>query len=355
MTKIYFKNFNALRAIAASLVVFAHIIQFKKEASLNSPINWIPLGTIAVTLFFVLSGFLITYLLLKEKEATQNISLKKFYIRRILRIWPLYFVILILGYIMFYEGMGLEALILSVLFLPNIALTYHMLPDAIDPIWSIGIEEQFYLILPFLVLFSINIKKLTRTFVILIIGLIILKYVASYLSNNSFFNFINDYLYLARYDSMFIGGLGAIWFFNSKGDDKIAKIIFSTPFQLFSYLSILILFYLNLYLEVPVIHQLYSIFFLLIILNLGTNNFSILNIENKVMTQLGKLSYSLYLTHKLTIFFLFDRCFIFTNQNKWLTIFIVYILSIIIAQVCYLGIEKYFLKYKSRFEVMKTS
>ena len=88
----YFKNLNGLRFIAAFLVIIHHIEQFKNlwnipnfyyKSSIKS------LGDVGVTVFFVLSGFLITYILLKEKQKTGTINIISFYIKRILRIWPL--------------------------------------------------------------------------------------------------------------------------------------------------------------------------------------------------------------------------------------------------------------------------
>lgn len=352
MDKIYFKNFNAFRAIAASLVVFAHIIQHKKDF-LPSFNNLIPIGTISVTFFFVLSGFLITYLLLKEKEKTQSIDFKKFYYRRILRIWPLYFATLIVGFILFYNQIELKALILSVFFLPNVALTYNMLPDAIDPIWSIGIEEQFYLFLPWLTLLINPVKKLARVLVIIIGLFIFLKLFSSLYNSIPVFNFINDYLYLARFDSMLIGSLGAIWYFNRNSSS--GSIIFSPVIQVLVFLILLSVLYSNFYLNLPIIHPLYSILFLLIIINGGINPRSIINLDNKIMNHLGKLSYGLYLTHKLTLFFVFDFCFQISGQNMYLTLLLAYFASLIVSQLSYLIIEKFFLHYKSKFEVMRTS
>ena len=99
-TKVYFENLNAIRFIAASFVIVAHIEFFKKLFHLpnffeNEVISII--GRLGVVLFFVLSGFLISYLLFVEKKVTKTISVKKFYIRRILRIWPLYFLIILLA------------------------------------------------------------------------------------------------------------------------------------------------------------------------------------------------------------------------------------------------------------------
>ena len=93
VVKIYFKNLDGIRFIAALLVLFHHAYYLKRNYSpgyafINSCSE--NLGRIGVNLFFVLSGFLISYLLLVEKDSTGTVSYKNFYIRRILRIWPLY-------------------------------------------------------------------------------------------------------------------------------------------------------------------------------------------------------------------------------------------------------------------------
>ena len=108
--KIYFPNLNGLRFIAAFLVMIHHIEQIKSISNLDNYWHVFPfieiIGKLGVVLFFVLSGFLITYLLLAEEKSFATISVKKFYLRRVLRIWPLYYLIIIL----------------AVLILPNISI-----------------------------------------------------------------------------------------------------------------------------------------------------------------------------------------------------------------------------------------
>ncbi|GHT66178.1 hypothetical protein AGMMS50239_27220 [Bacteroidia bacterium] len=88
--KIYFPNLNGLRFIAALMVIVCHLEQFLFIFGYANHWSSVSiLGTLGVQLFFVLSGFLITYLLLSEENKTKTISIKDFYIRRILRIWPL--------------------------------------------------------------------------------------------------------------------------------------------------------------------------------------------------------------------------------------------------------------------------
>ena len=98
--KIYFPNLNGIRFIAAFAVILHHLEQFKYLLGYKN--NWEnpiihQIGPLGVILFFVLSGFLITYLLLVEEKQTKTISIKSFYMRRILRIWPLYYLIILLN------------------------------------------------------------------------------------------------------------------------------------------------------------------------------------------------------------------------------------------------------------------
>src|SRR5262249_9751887 len=93
-----------LRFFAAMSVVFFHlgITEIYGKSRKNFFLSWIFLdGGDAVTLFFVLSGFLITYLLLAELKKLGTIQVRKFYVRRILRIWPLYYFMVIMGFTFF--------------------------------------------------------------------------------------------------------------------------------------------------------------------------------------------------------------------------------------------------------------
>src|SRR6185436_705128 len=98
-SKIYFKNLDSLRFIAALMVYLQHGVSGSYEylqindTLLKKFLTTISNGETGVSIFFVLSGFLITYLLITEYELKSNISLRNFYISRLLRIWPLYFMV----------------------------------------------------------------------------------------------------------------------------------------------------------------------------------------------------------------------------------------------------------------------
>ena len=106
MSKFYFKNLDGIRFIGALMVIIHHIEQNKSVFGIaniwNNPVIQ-SIGPLGVNLFFTLSGFLITYLLLKEYNTNKTIDVKSFYIRRILRIWPLYFLLIIIGF--FYNAL----------------------------------------------------------------------------------------------------------------------------------------------------------------------------------------------------------------------------------------------------------
>ena len=155
----HFKGLDSLRFFAAYLVVMNHAEQIRMNHGLFNlkQYSLFNNGGIAVTFFFVLSGFLISYLLLKEYEQTETISVKKFYSRRVLRIWPLYFLLVMIGtiflpyildilgysYIMPYSFNDVVwYYIFFSPFMVNIFYGHHL----IEPLWSIGVEELFYIL-----------------------------------------------------------------------------------------------------------------------------------------------------------------------------------------------------------------
>ncbi|MEK7396467.1 MAG: acyltransferase, partial [Candidatus Poribacteria bacterium] len=201
----YIPGFDGVRFIAASAVVVHHIEQSKDILGFKS--LWLSpviksLGHQGVNLFFVLSGFLITYILLIEHSELRRISIKKFYLRRILRIWPLYYMIMLIAFVLVpivaqfsgdyglvWSKLRLDGLSVNenyiVKFLcyftlfPNLA--YVLYPGILFAAqsWSIGVEEQFYLVWP--LLFRIFNRYLVHILVLVIFakyifGIIINQY-----------------------------------------------------------------------------------------------------------------------------------------------------------------------------------
>jgi peptidoglycan/LPS O-acetylase OafA/YrhL len=141
------------------------------------------LGLQGVLLFFALSGFLITNILLKNKQEVENGTttnakvLKTFYFRRTLRIFPIYYLTLIFLYLFSFKGLDGKT-IWYALYASNIYTFIHQKWDGIiGPLWSLAVEEQFYLVWPFLILL-VPAKRLMYFFIGCILSAPVLRLIA---------------------------------------------------------------------------------------------------------------------------------------------------------------------------------
>jgi len=163
---LFFGGLTELRAVAAAAVVVTHAEYLRASWGLQSGHAFAPLanlGTHGVTLFFCLSGFLITSLLSVEQSRTGRIDIRRFYLRRALRIWPLYFLTLALGLVVapvLLPNLGFrdagELLHthypwLLAFMLPNLAIVRYGSLLGLSVLWSVGVEEQFYAVWPWVV------------------------------------------------------------------------------------------------------------------------------------------------------------------------------------------------------------
>ncbi len=161
---------DGLRGYAALLVVLSHMPQISDTElgrSFYLMIQDLNLGYLGVDLFFVLSGFLITRILIREKE-TGKFSFKLFYIKRALRIFPIYFLtIIVCGLIFSWEGMGYLSI-----YTANYYFTFNVSPHPLQHTWSLSVEEHYYLIWPLIIYFFDS--KTIRNYSWMIVALIVL-------------------------------------------------------------------------------------------------------------------------------------------------------------------------------------
>ncbi len=199
---IHLKGLNGPRAIAAMAVVVSHIIL--QLINSRSPVG-AALGSYAVTLFFTLSGFLITYLLIKEKAAFGTISVKAFYTRRLLRVWPLYYFYLAIVLIILFAGEGkLPASSWYYFFIAaNLASIQGIAPALLEHYWSLGVEEQFYLFWPWLFKYTSPFKSIS---IFLLLFILIKAALRFWLPDSLAYWF----MFSSRFDCMAIGALFAI-------------------------------------------------------------------------------------------------------------------------------------------------
>lgn len=380
---IYFRNLNGLRFIAAFFVILHHtdenMIIFGHPEGFAFPKVF---GPLAVRFFFALSGFLITYLLLDEKERTQTINVKSFYMRRILRIWPLYYLIVVLAlfvlphtgffnippYLQTLQQGFTMKLVLLVLFIPNVLYAInpeYSIPHA-DQLWSIGVEEQFYLMWPWIVRRA---KNYLLTFILVIfifsaltdhlIGgiLDLLVYLHLTVESSAFYqvglvvnNFFSGWANF-QIDAMAVGALAAYLVFFKK--DAVLQVLFNRKFTR----SLLVLFLLS----VAVLHHYhvylyFSIIFAIFILNVTLNPANRFNVEHPILKYLGRISYSIYMLHPIAITIAIKSIYAMRAHLRpvelQLIVYVVAIgISIALASFSYHLIEQPFLRMKNRFEV----
>jgi peptidoglycan/LPS O-acetylase OafA/YrhL len=361
MKKIYFNNLNGLRFFAASMVLVSHIEQIKDLRGLSSlhksPL-FSSLGTLGVVLFFVLSGFLITYLLIIEKETSQEkkISIKNFYMRRVLRIWPLYFIVIFLGLFLmpglgFYEFTPRELFTqhnlgiiipLFVFFLPNVVLVLFGGLPFLHQTWSIGTEEQFYLIWPFVITFS---KKLLRSLAVLIVVYSAIKFGLYLFKSNDVIHKIYSIWSTLSIVSLSVGGVCAYVYHRYK--NEFIKFSSSKGKQLCVFLAFIGFACLSSKIPSVIRFDIFSVFFGYLILSLVVqDSFSFL--EFKAFNYLGKISYGLYMWHPIAITLSMAMLSSYAESNLWLYI-TSFALTIIMATFSYEFIEKVFLRLKNKY------
>ena len=393
--KEYFKGLDSLRFFAALAVFFTHVELIKKFTGYGT--HWIdpeesitkftvfqsvmskeidPLSplvayssALGVVFFFVLSGFLITFLLLKEKEQNNSIAIKKFYLRRALRIWPLYYLIFILGffvlpYLDFFAVPGQDNffqqnfwgnLTLYAFFMPNLAFSiYTTAVPNIGQSWSIGVEEQFYLLWPLLIRKSKNILKsilwITGT-IIALKGIILLS--SPFVKLDALI-VLKKFLAMSKLECMALGGLGAYVLFNK--NEEILRIIYRPISQITSVVIIPILIYFTPTAIEDILHLLFSLSFLVIILNVANNEKSILKFENRIFQYLGRISYGFYMFHVMCIVFtihFLDKYIGLDNDiskpQHLLLYGLSFLLTVAVSSLSYHIFEKAFIRLKDKY------
>lgn len=291
------------------IVLIFHTDQFSHYFGLIPYGFWqTKMQSYAVIFFFVLSGFLITFLLLNEKERKGSIDIRSFYIRRILRIFPLYYLVLITGavlLILFHGqlGQGLKHNLLITVFaygslVPNIASYMGYTPDLVSVLWSVGAEVQFYAFWPLLINKA---KKLLDRIILFLLAYLAFKYLFTWLNFPPKAWSLADYM---PFDCMAIGGIAACLYNNRSA---ALPIIYHPVTQVFTWLFFtLSVFYHPL--RIPFLGllntDLHAAVYAVIILNVGTNTKTIISLENRVLNFLGKISYGIYGYHFIVLFLL---------------------------------------------------
>ncbi len=367
--KVFFPNLDGLRFLAFFAVLLRHSADTDFQYIQTNPVylfvkKYLYMnGLLGVNFFFVLSGFLITYLLLNEKAIFGKIDVRAFYIRRVLRIWPVYFLTLLLAFfvIPFIQNInGISNPVQAnpwyyIFFIGN----FHPgTPNSplLDRLWSIAVEEQFYLIWPLLFAF-IPVKKLPWVFFILLLISICFRII--YNDNNELV-FGNT---LASMSDLVIGSWAAYLIFNRKGLKSYFENIPRWQI-LFIYLvtfSILV-GYKVLLKNIPyqfAFQVLFGVVFALVILEQNYAKNSFFKLSNfKWISKWGVWTYGLYCYHAIGIYAAIYISSLFHLNTTTFEVLITDTLialtvSLLISWFSYKYFETPFLRLKNKLQKVK--
>ena len=361
--KKHISSLNGLRTICILIVIAGHFN--RHNFFIDTPVLrycgfLLFNGALGVNVFFVISGFLITTLLINERERTGTISLKKFYMRRTLRIFPAYYFLLLVYFVL--QMVGYLHFNLRD-WLVNISYTKQFLPgfdDEAGHLWSLSVEEFFYLLWP--LIFIISKKNNVKVIITAIAAITITRFFGFAYPLPKFSNTI-----FTTGDALLVGCLFAIkhteiaaWVGKWK---KWSVLIFpAIVFTVFTYAYLFHLAsapvgspksYIVLHFLLPVAYTLLGNIGLLTNLIIGVTVVLSINFQNlwysflnfPFMEYIGKLSYSIYLWQQL---FTQDKPFLHKIPLLLLLVFIA-----LSAVFSYYIIEKPFLKLKGRFDAVK--
>jgi peptidoglycan/LPS O-acetylase OafA/YrhL len=242
-----------------------------------------------------------------------------------------------------------------ILFIPNVAFVLGIGLKYATILWSIGSEEQFYLIWPWLF------KCLkTRNFIIINLIIIIVWTIGPHIIDFINYNYLNEGKLIKNgvkimtrisFNSMATGAIFACILFQK---NKITKVLYSKSLQLIN-ISLIIFFLLFKILPfIAFVDQIYALLFGILILNLAGNKNTILNLENKWLKYLGKISFGIYVFHLIMIdFTYFLVSYLNFEINKHLLLVMSLILTIIISSISYEFFEKPFINLKNKFYSFK--
>jgi peptidoglycan/LPS O-acetylase OafA/YrhL len=374
--KIFFPNLDGLRFICFLLVYLYHWDLNCAAAINNDTVRngfhfLFRNGNIGVNIFFVLSGFLITYLLIKEMEMSHTVHLKNFYIRRLLRIWPLYYAIVAICFLAVpflaaapqIDNGASSNLILYLVFGGNFDLIrlWPQLPNVLPLVvlWSVSVEEQFYVVWP------IVIKWASKAYLKYVFGAIVLLTILF----RTQYTGDTDHDYSMRYFNTFsvigdmaIGGLMAYY---SSYESKLLSYI-----KNMSKLSIVLLYGITLALilykqellggKVLLIFErlIFAILFAVIIVEQNVAQHSFFKFRSfKTMSKLGIYTYGLYCLQFFPILMVQKLFYkvgwgLGGSITNLIAATLSLLLLIALSMASFHLFEKYFLKWKDKFAII---
>jgi len=312
----YFPALDGIRALCVLLVLFTHV---------HVPVPQWFLGRLGVDIFFVLSGFLITTLLVRERERTDGISLLGFYTRRFFRIVPVYLFTVFLYFVALKasrDGVKMAQFVSALPWLLSFLQEYRPLSTGyvLGHSWTLGIEEKFYLVWPVLVIMLVPFR--TRAW--LYMGCLFVA--LSFLRHD----------HARAYDGLLIGALLAVWL-STPGRWRNERIMAAVPDAVIC-AGLVAAYGLNVYDKsyVPLFSAAVALLVASIVLRAG---FLRTCLEWPPLVFIGKRSYAMYLIHVLMLNVVEMVPAKILPPNWLLVVGIAYVLTIAGGSLIYVAIE----------------
>lgn len=237
------------------------------------------------------------------------------------------------------------------LFAANIPFIFEFTLPFLDHFWSIGVEEQFYLFWPWLI------KKTKENSFSIILSIVVVINVIRYFlwwkypySDSAIFSIVN------RFDCMMVGGLGAMLFYEK--NTVFLKLFDNKLIQLLSWILVMLMAFNVKFINAIVDTTIVTVISLVLIVGQINVKNRVINLDLPFFNFIGKISYGIYVYHILIIFIFsifFKNIDIQENYKLFLVYSSVVSGSIIVAYISYEYFEKYFIKLKNNFAVVKSS
>lgn len=348
---------DTIRFLSIVLVVLHH--QFFDQ---NLFLAWFKNhGWVGVDIFFVMSGFLITGLLIKEQEKTNTINLKLFWMKRMLRLWPSWLLTLGLSFLMVFVISRNNLELRSILYerwwhyFLHFGNYSHALVGKLHTLyshfWSLAVEEHFYFLWPMILVFVKRKKTLIWTIIFLILVPLALRYFHLYQGHHKFINNLSTH---TRVDEILFGCLLSFYFPKFKDLTAIKELILT--------MLMFLLFGISLYMCKANEHSVilngltYTLnglaSCLLIIIALKGGNYGLRRLFRcHLLAKLGVLSYGVYLIHfhaNFLVFSLLSKFQFIQDQNVIAMVNL--LLPFIPAYLMYFYVDEYFAKFKSKIK-----
>lgn len=354
----YIKGLDVLRAVAVFFVIITHWgpHQFKSEILTFIFQKIIPDGNFGVDLFFVLSGYLITKILLntgyEQPEINRFRVIKAFYIRRALRIFPIYY-LLILFVCLFGAKNVISNLGYYLTYTSNFLVFKTSSWDSITHTWSLAVEEQFYLIWPWFIIFLPKRHLLPFILAALMLGI---------LSTLSFDYFLGDFYRVLLPPCITAFSIGALLAYGEFYPTSRKRIV--ATFKVLFPFAIIFFFVNQFGFKLILIRAINSIIAINLISYTVEENYNKVTrfiFSNSFLINIGKISYGIYLYHYIIppywnqfVDYL-DRYFLFTTDTlKFLkdpppAYLIELALLFVISYISYHYLELRFTRLKGKF------